>query len=154
MILSFPHFGIYVADMDKSIRFYVEGLGFTPLDGGTTDAAGPLLGIPGAVARTQFLEHRSGGPRIELWTVKNHPPAGSVTGGPANQCGRVHLCVGVENLDQTASRIVEYGGQRLDDSRCDQGYGEIMFCTDPDGLRIELVQMRAIWPGYPDQPAN
>ncbi len=147
MITAFPHFGIYVADLAKSIRFYVDGLGFVATQGGSSDALGQQLSMPGATVRTQFSSH-PGGTRMELWTVVDRPPAGPNDPHPANMPGRVHLCFMVDDLDMVASRIVEYGGRRLDDSRCDLGYGHLMFCADPDGTRIELVQITAGWAGY------
>lgn len=33
----------------------------------------------------------------------------------------------------------------------DAGFAEIMFCTGPEGTRIELVQMKGDWPGYATQ---
>jgi len=31
MTLSFSHLGICVSDLERSVRFYVEGLGFEPV---------------------------------------------------------------------------------------------------------------------------
>lgn len=148
MILSFPHFGIHVADLEQSARFYIDGLGFERLDGGRAEGVGTLLGIEGAVARTQFVQHGQG-PRIELWTVEGQPSTGVGEAGPANVRGRPHLCFMVDDLDAMADRIVAFGGRRLDESRCDLGFGYLMFCADPDGTRIELIQSKAAWPGYP-----
>ncbi|MCP1470393.1 lactoylglutathione lyase [Sphingobium sp. OAS761] len=151
MIRSFPHFGIYVADIDRATRFYVEGLGFDAQEGGRTDAPGPLLEMPGANVRTQFVKHPDG-LRMELWTVENRDPAGGpVDPRPANVPGRAHLCLVVDNLDTVAARIAEFGGYRLNESRSDLGYGELMFCADPDGTRIELVQVKSGWTGYAEE---
>lgn len=147
MIKSFPHFGLYVTDLDRSTRFYVEGLGFVMQEGGRTDAPGPLLEMPGAMVRTQFIRHADG-LRMELWTVENDAAAGHANPRPANLPGRPHLCFVVDDLDEVAARIAEYGGLRLDQSRSDLGYAELMFCADPDGTRIELVRMNADWTGY------
>lgn len=151
MIRSFPHFGIYVTDLELSTRFYVEGLGFMAQEGGRTDAPGPLLEMPGATVRTQFIRH-SEGLRMELWTLEDRAAAvDRIDPRPANLPGRPHLCFVVDDLDIVASRIAAFGGQRLDESRSDLGYGELMFCADPDGTRIELVQMTTGWNGYAEQ---
>lgn len=147
MIRSFPHFGIHVADIESSKRFYIEGLGFEPQEGGRSDALGSLLELPRAVVRTQFIRHPDG-MRMELWTVEGCAPDTVVDPRPANVRGRPHLCFLVDDLDAVATRIVEYGGQRLNESRLDLGYGELMFCADPDGTRIELIQMKTGWAGY------
>lgn len=151
MITSFPHFGIYVADLDRSTRFYVEGLGFEAQEGGRTDAPGPLLKLPGATVRTQFVKHPQG-LRFELWTVEDVPSAASaIDPKPGNLPGRAHMCFIVDDLDEVASKIVEYGGYRLDETRSDLGYGDLMFCADPDGTRIELVQVKSGWTGYAEE---
>jgi lactoylglutathione lyase len=150
VIRSFPHFGIYVADLDRAARFYVEGLGFEAQEGGRTDAPGPLLEMPGATVRTRFVKHPEG-LRFELWTVEDRAPAGGpVDPRPANVPGRPHLCFIVDDLDVAAARIAEFGGVRLDTTRSDLGYGELMFCADPDGTRIELIRMTSGWQGYAD----
>lgn len=146
MIRAFPHFGIHVTDLERSTRFYVEGLRFEAQEGGRTDTPGPLLELPGATVCTQFVRHPEG-LRMELWSIEGGAAA-SADPRPANLPGRPHLCFIVDDLDAVAARVVEYGGQRLDQSRCDLGYGILMFCADPDGTRIELVQMTSQWQGY------
>jgi catechol 2,3-dioxygenase-like lactoylglutathione lyase family enzyme len=138
MVKSIPHYGLHVADLAVATRFYVEALGFEPTHGGRADIA-TLLEIEGAVALTQFVRHPSG-MVIELWTLEGSAPTGDDDPSPANRRGRPHLCLMVENLDETAARIVALGGRRLDGSRCELQYGPIMFCADPDGVRLELVQ--------------
>jgi lactoylglutathione lyase len=147
MIKSFPHFGIYVADIALSTRFYVEGLGFEAQENGRTDAPGALLEMPGAMVRTQFIRHEQG-MRMELWTAEDRPPAGGADPRPANLPGRPHLCFVVDDLEQVAARIVKFGGSRLDATLSDLGYGKLIFCADPDGTRIELVQITKGWTGY------
>ncbi len=152
MIKSFPHFGIYVTNLTLSTRFYVEGLGFEAQEGGRTDAPSQLLEIPGAMVRTQFIHHPQG-LRMELWTVENQEQACVADPRPANLPGRPHLCFVVEDLEEVACRIVEFGGSRLNATRSDLGYGDLMFCADPDGTRIELVQIKGSWTGYDSDQA-
>ena len=147
MIKSFPHFCIYVTDIVLSTRCYVQVLGFEAQEGGRTDAPGPLLEMPGAMVRTQFIHHPQG-LRMELWTVENQKSAAAVDPRPANLPGRPHLCFVVDDLEEVASRIAAYGGSRLEGTRSDLGYGELMFCADPNGTRIELVQIKGGWTGY------
>ena len=148
MIKGFPHIGFFVADLDRATRFYVEGLGFEAQEGGTTDAPGPLLEMPGATVRTQFIRHPEG-MRLELWTVESRSSASDIVDPrPADVPGRPHMCFMVDDLDEVAARVVLFGGFRIDTSRSDLGYGELMFCADPDGTRIELVKVTAGWTGY------
>ena len=147
MIKGFPHIGFFVADLERATRFYVEGLGFEAQESGRSDAPGPLLEMPGITVRTQFIRHADG-MRLELWTIEDREASGDADPRPADRRGRPHLCFTVDDLDAVAARIALYGGFRLDETRSDLGYGELMFCADPDGTRIELVKVTAGWTGY------
>lgn len=151
MIVAFPHFAVCVADLAVATRFYVEGFGLLPGEGGEPpQGVDRMLGLPGAKVRTQFVRHPQG-IQMELWTIENGDVVGSTDPLPANRRGRVNLCFVVENLEAAASRAVEFGGARLDGTLLDAGYANIMFCADPDGNRIELVEMKGAWPGYATQ---
>lgn len=151
MILSFPHFAICVGDLAAATRFYVEGFGFEPGEGGEPPAGvDRMLGLPGAKVRTQFVRHPQG-IQMELWSVENGDVTGPHDPLPANRRGRINLCFVVDSLEAAAQRAVEFGGSRLDDSFLDAGYANIMFCTDPEGTRIELVEMKGAWTGYDDK---
>jgi len=139
MIKSIPHFGLHVTDLARSTRFYVEALGFEVTHGGRADNVATLLELEGAVALTQFIRHPSG-MIIELWAFEAHDAVGDGDPSPANVRGRPHLCLIVDDMEKTAAQIVALGGSRLDASRCVLDYGPIMFCADPDGVRLELVQ--------------
>jgi len=150
MIKGFPHVGFFVADLDRATRFYVAGLGFAAQEGGRTDAPGPLLEMPGATVRTRFIRHPDG-MRVELWTIEDRSSVDDVVDPrPADRPGRPHMCFLVDDLDAVAEQIVRYGGVRLDGTRSDLGHGELMFCADPDGTRIELVKVTQGWTGYGD----
>lgn len=142
MFKAFPHFGIHVSDIDASTRFYVEGLGFEALNRGRAEALGDLLGLDDAPTLTQFIRHPAGG-TIELWQVEGVASVGAGAADPAHERGRLHLCLIVDDLDAAAERIVAFGGARLDRSRILSPYGRLMFCADPDGVRIELCEVKS-----------
>ena len=150
MILSFPHVAFCVGDIEAATRFYVEGFGFERAEGGEPEGAGELIGIPGAKIRTQFLTHPQG-PRMELWTVEGGEIEGDRDPTPANRRGRANLCFVVDSLVQAIASAVEYGGREVDGARRDMGYADVAFVTDPEGLRIELVETKGDWPGYERQ---
>lgn len=139
MVHAIPHYGLHVRDLKVSTRFYVEALGFELTHGGRAEGLETLLEIKGAVSLTQFVRHPSG-MVIELWAMEAEPSLGDANPSPANVRGRPHLCVIVEDLEKTADLIVALGGSRLEGSRCTLDYGPMMFCGDPDGVRLELVQ--------------
>ncbi len=138
--VSARHIGICTSDLARSSRFYTGALGFEPLMDPTE--VGPpfdaLLEMPGATLQIQQL--RSGGLVIELLGY----PAGDVSGSgerrPMNQLGFTHMTFDVEDLEAVVDRVVEYGGEVHPQTRVDSPFGTIVFCTDPDGVRIELMQ--------------
>ena len=73
---------------------------------------------------------------------------GDAAPSPSNLRGRPHLCFVVDDIDGVAARIEAFGGIVLRESRHIAEYGTLMFCADPDGVRIELVQMAGAWRGY------
>ena len=64
-----------------------------------------------------------------------------------NGLGFSHLAVWVDDLDVAARRVAEYGGQIVENTRTVFDYphmrGSWLICTDPDGVRVELVQYPA-----------
>jgi catechol 2,3-dioxygenase-like lactoylglutathione lyase family enzyme len=136
------HLGICVSDLDRSLRFYCEGLGFQvaeryELDSAKAPGLEHTLEVRADVVLTSQLIERDG-LRIEL--LKFHEPG--VVGSPStrrNQLGLTHLCFYVENVDTAAERMLEYGAFVLDQTRQNVGT-DIVFLMDPDGVRIELMR--------------
>ena len=61
-----------------------------------------------------------------------------------NQLGLTHLSVRVADVDATAARIRELGGAVHEHTRCkfdgpDGSTSDFVYCTDPDGVRIEPI---------------
>ena len=135
------HIGLCVADMDRSLRFYCEGLGFTRVvDYELTDAVMPgldrSLEVTAPVAvRSQFVE--LGTMKIELLAFAS--PA--VSGRPSQSratLGFTHLSFHVDDVDSTAAHLVDCGGTVIETTRANLGI-EVVFLADPDGARVELM---------------
>ena len=138
--ISLSHVGICVRDLAASLRFYTEGLGFTAGVGfDVDDTFAATLEVPTPVRlRSQFVELE--GFRLELLEFAT-PPA---TGEPAprrNQVGFTHLSVHVADLGAALAQVEAAGGTVLAHTRAELGEGAavFVFCTDPDGVRIELM---------------
>jgi catechol 2,3-dioxygenase-like lactoylglutathione lyase family enzyme len=140
VIHRLAHVGICVSDLERSLRFYRDGLGFR--ETGALDLAGEpsatLLELPGVALRARYLERD--GARIELLY---YPRPGATGGGarPMNALGLTHLSFRVAELDVCLERLVALGGKALAHTRVvNAGLGmQAIFLTDPDGTRIELV---------------
>ena len=134
------HLGICVRHLERSLRFYCDGLGFEKAETfEVTDAFGKALEVEGEVAGTsQFI--RRGGMRIEFLAYQS-PGA---TGEPSrrrNQLGITHLSFVVDDVDAAARHLVACGGRLLPDTRTgsDPSSTQLVFVADPDGVRVELM---------------
>jgi lactoylglutathione lyase len=125
------HFGLRVADLDRSLAFY-EGVGYRVVGSVPETPLGHLtmLQLPGDEFVTIELVH--------------NPAEGNGNAGS----GLSHLVIQVESMEAT---IAELGARGIDAEAPHSHGGSDDFFTswivDPDGNRIELVQ----WPaGHPE----
>jgi len=134
------HFGICVSDLDRSLRFWCDGLGFEKAE---TFEVGPEFGasleVEGEVKVTsQFI--RREGMAIELLAYESP----GVIGAPStrrNQLGLTHVSFVVDDLEAAEKHLVECGGTVLEHTRFgDPTTVQIIFLTDPDGTRVELLR--------------
>jgi lactoylglutathione lyase len=135
----FSHVGICVTDLDRSLRFYCDGLGFERGESFPIDATfGAALEVPGELSLTsQFI--RREGLAVELLHYVTPAP----TGRPSerrNQLGLTHLSFYVDDVDVTAAYLVAAGGTVIESTRTTNEGIDLVFLHDPDGVRIELMQ--------------
>ncbi len=142
--VNVSHFGLCVSNLEKSLRFYCDGLGFekgTAYDIG--NEAGRALEVEGdVVLASQFIGRD--GVNIELLYFVS-PRANGQPSASRNQLGLTHLSLYVDNIDAVGKKLVEHGGKAIDDTdttivQDDGGKLRLIFFTDPDGCRIELMQ--------------
>jgi glyoxylase I family protein len=147
-IQRLSHIGLCVSDLQRSAAFYCEGLGFTragelKVRGESSET---LVEIPGGAIEAVYLERD--GTRIELLY---YPEAGSEkisAPRPMNRVGLSHLSLRVSDIDVVLADLEKLGGRCLQQTRVDNDdWGtRVVFVTDPDGTRIELLQA----PGDPN----
>jgi glyoxylase I family protein len=144
-IVAVSHVGLCVTDLERSQRFYCDGLGFEP--GARFEVGsefGPTMEVAGEVAVTSQFVTRDGF-SIELL----HYARPDVQGRPAtsrNQLGFTHLCIRVDDVASVAARLVEHGGTVLESTRYSVPTGaerssDFVFVADPDGVRVELMKL-------------
>jgi catechol 2,3-dioxygenase-like lactoylglutathione lyase family enzyme len=135
------HIGLCVTDVDRSLRFYCEGLGFEraeryDLDESMFDGLARALEVDAPVVlRSQMITR--GEWKIELLGFAQP----RVVGAPAqarNVLGFTHLSLDVDDVDSVATRLVELGGTILASTRARLGF-DVLFVADPDGTRVELM---------------
>ena len=139
------HAGICVSDLDRSLRFYCEALGFRPAEVyDVGDEFGRLMELEGVRLRSQFIE-ADGGVRLELLCFTSPSSDGARTRRPLNRYGISHLSFHVEDVDAVAEKIRRFGGEVHDHTRTTigkpGGAPDFVYCSDPDGTRIELMKL-------------
>ena len=144
MTLSFSHLGICVSDLEASVRFYVEGLGFEPVMSHRIGAEfGPLMEVDGVELESRMLARD--GVTIELLGYVSPGTLGDGSRRPMNQLGLTHLSLRVDDIDGVATTIEALGGTVVAATRTTFDLPgarlDFLYCTDPDGVRIELMDL-------------
>jgi catechol 2,3-dioxygenase-like lactoylglutathione lyase family enzyme len=135
-IQAMTHLAIRVRDLERSLCFYRDLLGFT--ENSRVDVVGApsalLIGNPEARLSAVFLERD--GVVVELQQLE----------GVDGHCeginlGFSHIGFRVTDLAVVVETLRAAGGEVLEGSRYqDDNFGsEVIFVTDPDGARIELI---------------
>lgn len=143
MTIRYAQMGICVADMERSMRFYCEGLGFKPANDPAIIGAewSEHTGLPGTELEARIIERDD--VRLELLHFRS--PAVEGDGGvrAMNQRGITHLNFHVSDVDATARELEAVGGTIRDSTRFQMsrpgGSLDAMYVTDPDGVRIDLM---------------
>ena len=148
-LLRLTHIGVCVADLERSLRFYRDLLGFAhehelEVAGEPSDT---LLRLRDVALKAVYLTRD--GVRIELLHFAS-PPAPPRRERTMHERGLTHLSFRVADLDATLGALRAAGERVLDETviRFPDFGAAACFIVDPDGQLIELVQS----PGDPSAP--
>ena len=146
MITGHWHSGFVVADLERSVRFYTEGLGMSLIRTYRTDSpkAAQVLGYEAVdlkVALIQIGEGDTGdGAVLELLQyVKPHTLARQIT--ERHIIGSAHLALLVDDVAVALDRLVEFGGTRRNDPAETEPGLTLTYAQDPDGNWLEFAQI-------------
>jgi catechol 2,3-dioxygenase-like lactoylglutathione lyase family enzyme len=128
---------VTVSDLDRSVRFYTEGLGLEEMARQTSDAAYlGLTGYPGVEIAAAFVGLPAGGLTLELQEYRRVDAGPGRTPGTA-PVGSSHLSLRVDDLDRALERAEDAGGRRVTDAvALDRGINagaRAVYLRDPDG---------------------
>jgi glyoxylase I family protein len=145
-ITRFSHVGICVADLDRSLAFYRDALGFQEVKrlDVAGDATETLLALHDVDLRVVFLARE--GVVIELLHYASPGHRGSGEPRPMNALGLTHLSLRVDDLAATIEVLEAAGARVLHATRtwnAELASGAV-FAVDPDGTRIELVESKTL----------
>ena len=139
------HVGLCVRDLERSLRFFCDGLGFEQVEGFEMDSDNAPglergLEVPGPVKIvSQFVQNDT--MKIELLHFVN-PEVHGTPSAVRNQVGLTHLSFYVDDLDAATARLVECGATVIEETRASPGI-DLLFLADPDGVRVELMALPA-----------
>ena len=143
-ILSADHTGITVSDLERSLAFWRDVLGFefSHRAHQTGQLASEITGVPGAEISLAVL--KAPGHKIEL--LQYHAPSDRKDGSEFRPCdvGATHVALTVDDLDAVLRRIAE-SGYRATGSPQTLTTGpnagkRVIYVRDPDGTTIEFMQ--------------
>lgn len=144
-ITAIRHVGIVVRDLERSLLFYSGILGLEVYRRYTEQGAfiDQLTGLKNVRLEWVKLIIPKGG-LIELLQYHSHPAPEILAPPepcPSNALGCSHVALTVSNLDETYSRIRSHGYvTKSEPIITPNKAGKILYCHDPDGTILELIE--------------
>ncbi len=147
MSVTVSHLGVCVSDLEASLRFYTGALGFEQVAAHEVgEEFSDLMELDGVRLRSRMIA--KDGVTLELLGYDAPGTTGDGHRRPMNGLGLTHLCLRVDDVEATADAIEALGGAVVRTTRTTIPMGEssleFLYCTDPDGVRIELMDL-GIW---------
>jgi len=140
-VIGYRHTGLIVSDLDKSLDFYQGFLKLEVLQNNRdeSDYIAEITGLNGLIAEYAKLLI-PGGSVLELLTYPSHPELRAKR--EIHHPGEAHLAFQVNSVgdmfNQVVSAKIPYISPPVLSS---EKIAKVFFCLDPDGYRIELVEM-------------
>jgi len=126
MITGLAHAAINAADLERSLHFYRDILGFPVVEDLTLESGVRLV-------------HVRVGERATVELFGRPEPLAPI---PAvSQAGLVHLALAVDDVDAVYAELAAKGVEFTGEPRPGRGQTRrLVFCKDPDGTLIEFVE--------------
>ncbi|MEE8331696.1 MAG: VOC family protein [Acidimicrobiia bacterium] len=143
-ITNAHHTGFQVADLDRSLAFYRDLLGFelvfrwNPQD----PYIGKLVGYPDVDLHSAILRQPNSEVFLELLEYRNveRTPVDTSNANP----GTAHVAFFVDDLDELYAELVAKGvdsdSEPVTPTMGPNQGGRVVYMIDPDGFRVELIE--------------
>ncbi len=139
----FSHSGVCIADVEHSLAFYRGLAGFERSDNYELYDHGYFMNVinelDGVKLRAQMIRNGRSD-TIELLHMKSPVAFGPREPLPVNQYGFNYLAFRTDNIDATVAQVRALGGRAFEGTRAVSEKFGIMFCADPIGARLALIQ--------------
>ena len=142
MILQVHHVSFTVTDMERSLKFYRDGLGFELLSDRIVSGRFPetVSGLPKAELRIAHLKAYDQG--LEL--IQYIRPTGERQAVRTCDAGSAHMCFVVEGIDAEVERLTTAGARFISEPQTVEGGpnagNRCVYFLDPDGIPMELTE--------------
>lgn len=130
------HLGHHVADLDRSITFYVNVFGFTVRNRLEVPDSGAakLLSVKEPVGLTAvYLSLGEAILELLHFAREGNEPARV---RPFTEPGLTHISLTVDDIAETCKLVRQFGGEVLEDTDM---WGKALMVRDPDGQILELL---------------
>ena len=144
-ILAVNHTGITVSNLERSLDFWQNVLGFelSHRTHQTSELAGEITGVPGAEISLAVV--KAPGHKIELLEYLAPPDRKQHVDLRPCDVGSAHIALTVDNLDAVVSRVAASGWKaagKPQTLRSGPNAGKrVVYVRDPDGTTIEFMQI-------------
>lgn len=141
MVKNIRHTGIVIDDLEASLRFYQDMLGFEVVKrmdevGNFIDRISSLQNIKVTTVKMALPD----GQMIELLYYHTHPGKRDVR--EICDIGIAHIAFTVDDLDSEYDRLKKEGVQfNASPQLSPDGYAKVTFCKAPEGTFVELVEV-------------
>jgi catechol 2,3-dioxygenase-like lactoylglutathione lyase family enzyme len=142
-ILGTNHTSFTVSDLDRSVAFFTEALGFELLHRGGRDPRmiEAVVGVPGADIEVAYIQ--APGHRLELIEYRGPADRGRVDSRPCDT-GFAHVAFDVDDIDAALAAAAPYGFEPLSPPQ-DLAYGpnkggRVVYTRDADGVTVEYIE--------------
>ena len=144
--IEFRHSGIVVDNMEESLKFYKDLLGYTIVN--DADERGEfistILGLKDVKVRTVKMKpNESSNSLIELLEFKSH--RGDISFEKTYNLFRIgptHVALTVSDLTALYSHLINKSIEFISEPQISpDGYAKVAFCKAPEGTFLELVEV-------------
>lgn len=142
MITAIRHTGLVVVDLERSLRFWCDAMGF--VISRQMEESGPhidaMLGLKDVRLTTAKLAAPDGN-LLELLCFHSHPDKPQWEGKPYST-GFTHIALTVKDLDDTLRRLEQFGVTTPAEPQFSpDGLVRVIYATGPEGMLLELVEI-------------
>lgn len=141
LVIGYRHTGIIVNDMASSIEFYRDFLGLEVIQEFTdkSNYINKITGIKNGCAHFIKLK-MDDGTVLELLEYPSHPTSPHQIS--IINVGVAHIALRVGSASKTYDFLKSKNVSLLSEPvLSSEGIAKVFFCLDPDGIRVELVEM-------------